>query len=106
MLFPSFKDWHRGRECLEELAVRRALSNPYDKSLEEINHAVGDLIINGLKKLNNKEYVFKVRYNDPKLVQQILGPGSYQALDASYPIDEKFWPGWIKQEVELFHKAV
>jgi len=39
MFFPSFKEWRRGRECLDELAVQRAFKgeHPYDKSLEEIN---------------------------------------------------------------------
>ena len=39
MIFPSFKEWHRGVECLEELAVQRAFEdgNPYDKTLEEIS---------------------------------------------------------------------
>jgi hypothetical protein len=26
------------------------------------------------------------------------------ALDASYPIDEKFWPDWLKIEVEVFKR--
>jgi len=32
MFFPSFKEWHRGIECLHELAVQRAFKNdnPYD----------------------------------------------------------------------------
>ena len=39
MFFPSFKEWRRGRECLDELAVQRAFrgDNPYDKTPEEIN---------------------------------------------------------------------
>jgi len=32
----------------------------------------------------------------------VTGGGSFQALDASYPIDEAFWPGWLKKEVERF----
>jgi hypothetical protein len=35
-------------------------------------------------------------------VKAIIGPGSYQALDASYPISEHFWPAWLKDEVEHF----
>ena len=46
MVFPSFKEWHRGVDCLHELAARRAFpdGNPYDKSLDEINRAVAGLI--------------------------------------------------------------
>ncbi|MBN2111869.1 hypothetical protein JW707_02090 [Candidatus Woesearchaeota archaeon] len=94
MFFPSFKEWHRGRECLEELAVQRAFkdSNPYDKSIEEINKAVGDMI-----------GVDEVRYNPQEIVENVAGGGSFQALDASYPIDELWWPDWLKKEAEKFH---
>lgn len=93
MFFPSFKEWHRGRECLSELAVQRAFkrSNPYDKSLEEINDAVARLI-----------GVDEVKYNDRDRVEQVTGKGSFQALDASYPIAEVYWPDWLKVEVEEF----
>lgn len=105
MIFPSFKEWHRGPECLNELAVRRAfISHPYDKSLEEINNAVSNLIISGLKESEERDYNFKVRYNPVDSVKKILGPGSFQALDASYPISENFWPDWLKKEVELYYK--
>ena len=30
------------------------------------------------------------------------GDGSFQALDASYPIAEEFWPDWLKKKVERF----
>lgn len=107
MLFPSFKEWHRGRDCLDELAVRRAITDPeelYSSSLEQINTKVSNLIIRRLKAIQDRGYNFRVRYNSPELVKKILGPGSYQALDASYPIHEQFWPKWIKLEVEKFNK--
>ncbi|MBW1913668.1 MAG: hypothetical protein JRI86_01900 [Deltaproteobacteria bacterium] len=94
MFFPSFKEWHRGKECLNELAVQRAFSvdNPYDKSLEEINAAVAKLV-----------GVDEVKYNTMENIKKVAGGGSFQALDASYPIDEEFWPDWLKQEVEKYH---
>ena len=95
MFFPSFKEWHRGVICLEELAVQRAFrgGNPYDKSLEEINQAVARLI-----------GVDEVRYNLKERIEKIAGRGSFQALDASYPIAETFWPDWLKKEVERFRR--
>ena len=95
MLFPSFKEWHRGVECLQELAVQRAFidNNPYDKSEDEINKAVAKLV-----------GVDEVRYNSRQLIQEVAGDGSFQALDASYPIDEAFWPDWLKDEVEKYNK--
>jgi amidophosphoribosyltransferase len=93
MFFPSFKEWRRGRECLDELAVRRAFrgDNPYDKTTEEINTVVAAHL-----------GVDRVCYNMAENVKAIIGPGSYQALDASYPISEHFWPAWLKDEVEHF----
>ncbi|MFB3818332.1 MAG: hypothetical protein ACE147_11760 [Candidatus Methylomirabilales bacterium] len=93
MFFPSFKEWRRGRECLDELAVQRAFrgDNPYDKTTEEINARVARLL-----------GVDRVCYNTIENVQAVIGPGCYQALDASYPISERFWPDWLKQEVEHF----
>jgi amidophosphoribosyltransferase len=93
MFFPSFKEWRRGRECLDELAVQRAFrgDNPYDKTPEEINAKVAALL-----------GVDRVCYNMVENVKAIIGPGSYQALDASYPISERFWPAWLKDEVEHF----
>lgn len=93
MFFPSFKEWHRGTECLQELAVQRAFreGNPYDKSPEEINEAVAKLI-----------GVDEVKYNTQKRIQKAAGEGSFQALDASYPIDPKFWPDWLKVEYDRF----
>lgn len=95
MFFPSFKEWHRGVECLNELAVQRAFKddNPYDKSLEEINKAVAKLI-----------GVDEVRYNSPEIIRAVAGEGSMQALDASYPIAPEFWPEWLKNEVERYHR--
>ncbi|MBW2999108.1 hypothetical protein KY339_00405 [Candidatus Woesearchaeota archaeon] len=95
MFFPSFKQWHRGRECFDELAVQRAFKgqNPYDKSPEEINTAVAKLI-----------GVDEVKYNTKKVIENVAGSGSFQALDASYPIKEPFWPEWLRTEVEWFHK--
>jgi len=95
MFFPSFKEWHRGRECLHELAVQRAFKgdNPYDKSEDEINRKVAALI-----------GVDEVKYNLQKKIAKVTGPGSFQALDASYPIDEAFWPDWLKKEVERCQK--
>jgi amidophosphoribosyltransferase len=36
MMFPSFKEWHRGEKCIRELAVQRAFENetPYGKSID------------------------------------------------------------------------
>jgi amidophosphoribosyltransferase len=95
MFFPSFKEWHKGKECLEELAVHKAFKNdnPYNKSLDEINKAVA--------KYTN---VDEIRYNTKENIEKLLGKGSYQALDASYPIDEKYWPGFIHKEVNRFRK--
>jgi amidophosphoribosyltransferase len=95
MFFPSFKEWHRGPECLEELAVQRAFPGeiPYDKTLDEINRAVARLV-----------GVDEVKYNLRHRIQQVAGEGSFQALDASYPITEGFWPDWLKREVEKFHR--
>jgi amidophosphoribosyltransferase len=96
MFFPSFKEWHRGRECLTELAVQRAFQggNPYDKTETEINRAVAWLI-----------GVDEVKYNSREKIAEVTGPGSFQALDAGYPIDEAYWPGWLKKEVERFQKC-
>jgi hypothetical protein len=94
MFFPSFKEWHRGIECLKELAVQRAFrdDNPYDKSIDEINRAVAEMI-----------GVNVVKYNIQERIRHVAGNGSFQAMDASYPIDEVYWPAWIKEEVEKFH---
>ncbi len=95
MFFPSFKEWDRGIVCLHELAAQRAFKddNPYDKSIEEVNKAVAKLI-----------GVDEVRYNLKERIQKVAGDGSFQALDASYPIDEKFWPDWLKAEVEKYSR--
>ncbi|HIJ19556.1 MAG TPA: hypothetical protein HPP58_00765 [Deltaproteobacteria bacterium] len=95
MFFPSFKEWNRGVDCLNELAAQRAFKddNPYDKTLDEINVAVAKLI-----------GVDEVKYNTLERIRKIAGDGSFQALDASYPIAEEFWPDWLKQEVEKFHR--
>ncbi|RJR21440.1 MAG: hypothetical protein C4582_07805 [Desulfobacteraceae bacterium] len=95
MIFPSFKEWHRGPDCLKELAVRRAFEgdNPYDKGLDEINTAVARLV-----------GVDEVRYNSLELIRKVAGEGSFQALDASYPISESHWPVWLLREVERFHR--
>ncbi len=95
MFFPSFKEWHRGIECLEELAVQRAFENdnPYDKTLDEINRAVA-------KKIG----VDEVKYNTKERIEKVAGHGSFQALDASYPIDEGYWPDWLKKEVDKFNR--
>ena len=96
MFFPSFKEWHRGRICIEELAVQRAFEgdNPYDKGIDEINRAVANL-----------SGVDAVMYNLQEIIERVAGQGSFQALDASYPISEEFWPGWLKAEVERFHRS-
>ena len=95
MFFPSFKEWRRGRECLHELAAQRAFrgEHPYDKSLEEINRRVAELA-----------GVDRVCYNTKENVEEVTGPGSFQALDAGYPIDEVHWPDWLKNEVDSYHK--
>ncbi len=91
MFFPSFKEWRRGRECLDELAVQRAFrgEHPYDKPLEAINRRVASLI-----------GVDRVCYNTRENVEAVTGPGSFQAMDASYPVAEEHWPDWLKEEVE------
>lgn len=96
MFFPSFKEWHRGKDCLHELAVQRAFreDNPYDKSQEEINRSVAKLI-----------GVDEVKYNLQERIRNVAGEGSFQALDASYPISEEYWPDWLKAEVEKYKKA-
>jgi amidophosphoribosyltransferase len=93
MFFPSFKEWHRGNECLYELAVQRAFEdgNPYDKTIDEINRAVAKLI-----------GVDEVKYNLQERIEKVTGSGSFQALDASYPIAQEFWPDWLKEEVDKF----
>lgn len=93
MFFPSFKEWHRGPECLNELAVQRAFrgGNPYDKTLEEINKSVANLV-----------GVDEVKYNTRERIQKVAGKGSFQALDASYPIDYEFWPDWLKREFDRY----
>ena len=95
MFFPSFKEWHRGIDCLHELAVQRAFKddNPYDKDLDEINKAVAKLV-----------GVDEVKYNLKERIRKVAGKGSFQALDASYPIDRKFWPDWLKKEYEKYHR--
>jgi len=95
MFFPSFKEWRRGRECLDELAVQRAFKGEhlYDRSLEEINERVARLT--GLD---------RVCYNTRENIESVTGPGSFQAMDASYPISEAYWPDWLKDEVDRFHK--
>ena len=95
MFFPSFKEWRRGRECLDELAVQRAFKGEhlYDRSLEEINARVAELT--GLD---------RVCYNTRENIESVTGSGSFQAMDASYPISEKYWPDWLKKEVSKFHK--
>jgi hypothetical protein len=95
MFFPSFKEWHRGEECLHELAAQRAFKddNPYDKTLGEINKAVAGLI-----------GVDEVKYNQQGRIKKVAGDGSFQALDATYPIDQEFWPDWLKKEYEKYDK--
>ena len=95
MFFPSFKEWHRGIECLHELAAQRAFKddNPYDKSLDDINRAVAKLV-----------GVDEVKYNLTERIEAVAGPGSLQALDASYPIDQEFWPDWLKKEFDRFNR--
>jgi hypothetical protein len=46
----------------------------------------------------------RVCYNTRENIEEVTGPGSFQALDASYPISEEFWPGWLKEEVDKYHK--
>jgi hypothetical protein len=95
MFFPSFKEWHRGIECLQELAVQRAFENdnPYDKTLDEINRAVAKLI-----------GVDEVKFNLQERIKKVAGNGSFQALDASYPISQEFWPDWLKKEFDKYNR--
>lgn len=108
MFFPTFKEWPNGPECLDSLAVQRAFrsnkTTPYGRSIEEINDVVARMFIQKLEEQGIKDCNLLVRYNPADVVKGICGLGSYQALDASYPIDERFWPDWIKKEVELFNK--
>jgi hypothetical protein len=48
--------------------------------------------------------VDEVKYNLQERIASVAGDGSFQALDASYPISEKYWPDWLKKEVERFRK--
>ena len=48
--------------------------------------------------------VDEVRYNSSEIIRSVAGEGSLQALDASYPIAPEFWPGWIKAEIEKYHR--
>jgi len=48
--------------------------------------------------------VDEVKYNLLERINKVAGNGSFQALDASYPIAEQFWPDWLKKEVEKFHR--
>jgi hypothetical protein len=50
--------------------------------------------------------VEEVRYNVKERIEKVAGGGSFQALDASYPIAEAFWPDWLKKEVERFHRSM
>lgn len=95
MFFPSFKEWDRGKICLNELAVQRAFKddNPYDKTMEEINATVAKLV-----------GVDEVRYNLKERIEKVAGKGSFQALDASYPISEEYWPDWLKVEVDRYNR--
>ena len=36
--------------------------------------------------------------------RKVAGNGSFQALDASYPINREFWPDWLKKEVDEFNR--
>ena len=94
MFFPSFKEWQRGVECLYELAAQRAFidENPYKKSLEEINEAMARLV-----------GVDEVKYNTLEGIRKVTGDGSFQALDASYPISKEFWPDWLLREYDRFN---
>ncbi|MCJ7594312.1 MAG: hypothetical protein MUO52_06020, partial [Desulfobacterales bacterium] len=60
---------------------------------EDINQAVAKLI-----------GVDEVKYNQKERIEKVAGKGSFQALDASYPIDEAFWPDWLKKEVDEFRR--
>ena len=95
MLFPSFKEWHRGKECVEELAVQRAFKedNPYDKSVEEINERMAEMI-----------KVDKVFYNKQEIIEKVVGKGSLQAINASYPISWEHTPDFMKIEIEKYKK--
>jgi amidophosphoribosyltransferase len=95
MFFPSFKEWRRGKECLDELAAQRAFKgeHPYDKPLEEINRRVAELA-----------GVNRVCYNTRENIEAVTGPGCFQAMDGKYPISEKYWPDWLKAEIDKFHK--
>jgi hypothetical protein len=48
--------------------------------------------------------VDEVMYNLQERIARVAGDGSFQALDASYPISEEYWPDWLKKEAERFRK--
>jgi len=45
-----------------------------------------------------------VRDHLKKRIESVAGAGSFQALDASYPIDQEFWPDWLKREFDRFNR--
>jgi hypothetical protein len=45
-----------------------------------------------------------IKYNLQENIRKAAGDGSFQALDASYPIAEEFWPDWLKKEVDRYHR--
>jgi len=107
MMFPSFKEWHHKKTSLDILAVQRAFNGdtPYDKTHEEINEAVARLIVSRMNEIKPGDYDIEVKYNTLERIKKVTGKGSFQALDPkTYPIDEKFWPTWLKEEVEKFEK--
>ena len=48
--------------------------------------------------------VDEVRYNYLEGIRDVAGEGSFQALDASYPISEEYWPDWLKADVERYNR--
>jgi hypothetical protein len=48
--------------------------------------------------------VDEVKYNSLDRIRKVAGDGSFQALDASYPIDQEFWPDWLKSEFDKFSR--
>ncbi len=61
--------------------------------MDEINRAVSKLV-----------GIDEVRYNSQQTIRKVAGDGSFQALDASYPIDQEYWSDRLKREFDIFEQ--
>ena len=73
--------------------INKIFQGRLQETLDEINSAVAKLV-----------GVDEVKYNSRDRIRKVAGEGSFQALDASYPIDQEFWPDWLKYEVDKFSR--